>query len=76
MCIRDSSIHLEVGDGIKVTQGIDESITNLQDSASKWKQLLQEVELKLQEHEEKFEKNKNEVHKWVKNIDEKLARLE
>lgn len=71
-----NSIHLEVGDGIKVTQGIDESITNLQDSASKWKQLLQEVELKLQEHEERFEKNKNEVHKWVRNIDEKLTRLE
>ncbi|AET39779.1 Jnm1p Ecym_4767 [Eremothecium cymbalariae DBVPG len=67
-----NDLHREVQDTSGMLQSFDQCISRLQTQTEKWEQLLDQLNKKLDQQEENFEKNKKSIQTWVESLEMKL----
>lgn len=70
-----NSLHMEIGDCVSTVKTVDSSVKWMTDQNEKWQKMLIDMDEKLESVEKKAEANKQEVTKWLTNVESRLQEM-
>ncbi|SCU86655.1 LANO_0C08746g1_1 [Lachancea nothofagi CBS 11611] len=70
-----NNLQLEVGESIGTVKTLDTSINWISDQATQWKQMLEQMDQKLNNAEGRSARNKKEVIEWLKAVEMRIDNI-